>query len=403
MSSPFLPTTRAQVSGHRFLRRRVEHGLVFGDIRMIHDPLRSRGRGLIFGAVAVVLGMLGAGLFAWLNPQADPGDAVVVRSEHGQLYVRSADRLHPVTNLASARLWAGSPVEPASIGDDHVRAAAKGRPVGVDPAPALIDPDPQPDVWSACAAGNGEITVRADHPPAALAEDMALLSGPWLITAEGRTLLPGEETAQGRAVARALGVTVSTPRAEIPSEILSAIPELRPVNIPEPLPEVVDSDTGAWARTEEGVAPLTTVQATILRHLGAPGATADTRELLDLPDTDPLALPDRGYEFTDGVDKRICARDDGTVGLLDGATTAGLTELAGDTPASGLLGLADGAVGIDTGHGLHVVSATGMVHSTDADSLAALGITEVATTEWAIIDLLPKGPELYKTGSMTGS
>ena len=39
-----LPTTRAQVSGHRFMRRRVEHGLIFGDIRMIHDPLASRQR-----------------------------------------------------------------------------------------------------------------------------------------------------------------------------------------------------------------------------------------------------------------------------------------------------------------------------------------------------------------------
>ena len=32
-----LPTTKTQVSGHRFMRRRVEHGIVFGDVRMIHD------------------------------------------------------------------------------------------------------------------------------------------------------------------------------------------------------------------------------------------------------------------------------------------------------------------------------------------------------------------------------
>ena len=50
-----LPTTRAQVSGHRFMRRRVEHGLIFGDIRMIHDPLASRQRATIFSVVAVLL------------------------------------------------------------------------------------------------------------------------------------------------------------------------------------------------------------------------------------------------------------------------------------------------------------------------------------------------------------
>lgn len=42
-----LPTTKAQVSGHKFLRRRVEHGVVTGDIRMIHDPLATRRRALI--------------------------------------------------------------------------------------------------------------------------------------------------------------------------------------------------------------------------------------------------------------------------------------------------------------------------------------------------------------------
>ena len=43
-----LPTTKAQVSGHKFLLRRLEHGLVFGDIRMIHDPLKRRRRGRRF-------------------------------------------------------------------------------------------------------------------------------------------------------------------------------------------------------------------------------------------------------------------------------------------------------------------------------------------------------------------
>lgn len=42
-----LPTTKAQVSGHKFLVRRLEHGLVFGDIRMIHDPLKRRRRALL--------------------------------------------------------------------------------------------------------------------------------------------------------------------------------------------------------------------------------------------------------------------------------------------------------------------------------------------------------------------
>ena len=68
MSTSLLPTTKAQVSGHRFLVRRVEHGLVLGDIRMLHDPLGARRRALLFGLTAVVLIGLGAADIRQLGP-----------------------------------------------------------------------------------------------------------------------------------------------------------------------------------------------------------------------------------------------------------------------------------------------------------------------------------------------
>ena len=78
-----LPTTKTQVSGHRFLRRRVEHGLILGDIRMIHDPLSSRRRAMIFGLVAVLMISGVMGLFAWMRPNPDPGEAAVIRAADG--------------------------------------------------------------------------------------------------------------------------------------------------------------------------------------------------------------------------------------------------------------------------------------------------------------------------------
>ena len=126
MGSALLPTTRAQVTGHRFLRRRVEHGLVFGDIRMIHDPLAARRRAMMFGLVATVLVAAGAGLLAWLRPAADPGEAPILQTGGGALFVRVDDRVHPVANLASARLIVGEPLDPARIGDDLL-AATPGR------------------------------------------------------------------------------------------------------------------------------------------------------------------------------------------------------------------------------------------------------------------------------------
>src|SRR5690625_1705230 len=94
----------------------MQHALVLGDISMIHDPLASRRRALIFGMVAVVLIALGSGLLAWLRPDPDPGQAELLSSEQGQLYVRVDDVVHPVANLASARLILGKAAEPVKIG-----------------------------------------------------------------------------------------------------------------------------------------------------------------------------------------------------------------------------------------------------------------------------------------------
>ena len=100
MANILLPTSKAQVSGYKFLMRRAQHGVVLGDIRMIHDPLARRHRALYAGAaMATVLG-LGAGAMAVLNPAINPGEAPIVASESGALYVRIDATLHPVTNLA---------------------------------------------------------------------------------------------------------------------------------------------------------------------------------------------------------------------------------------------------------------------------------------------------------------
>ena len=153
-----LPTTKAQVSGHKFLRRRVEHGLVLGDIRMIHDPLARRRKALLFGGVGVAFLAVGSGMLAWLQPSPQPGDAPIVRSEQGQLFVDVNDTYHPVFNLASARIIAGQAAEAQTIGDEHLQEALLGSPVGISDAPgylAAAGETPQ-QRWAACLAGKDE-------------------------------------------------------------------------------------------------------------------------------------------------------------------------------------------------------------------------------------------------------
>src|SRR6187549_2254469 len=95
------PTTRLQVSGYRFLVRRMEHALVRGDIRMLHDPMRAQSLSLTAGCVL----------------------AIVMSRDSGALYVRIDDTLHPVLNLASARLVTGNAARPQVVSSADIDKA----------------------------------------------------------------------------------------------------------------------------------------------------------------------------------------------------------------------------------------------------------------------------------------
>ncbi|WP_314035113.1 type VII secretion protein EccB [Dietzia sp. CH92] len=136
---PLKPTTRAQVDGHRFLARRARHAVVSRDVRMLHDPLRRQSTGLTVGAVAAVLGVAGAAVLALLDPAPDVGStAVMVGRDSGQMYVRAGDTVHPVLNLASARLVLGEPAEPRTVRDADVAGTRRGGLLGIPGAPSAL-------------------------------------------------------------------------------------------------------------------------------------------------------------------------------------------------------------------------------------------------------------------------
>ena len=53
----FRLTTKVQVSGWRFLLRRVEHAIVRRDTRMFDDPLQFYSRSVSAGITVAVLGL----------------------------------------------------------------------------------------------------------------------------------------------------------------------------------------------------------------------------------------------------------------------------------------------------------------------------------------------------------
>ena len=92
------PVTRLQVSGYRFLIRRMEHALVRGDVRMLDDPLRAQSLSLVAGCILAVIAIAGCAILAFLKPQGELGSAPIVMARtSGALYVRIGDTVHPVT------------------------------------------------------------------------------------------------------------------------------------------------------------------------------------------------------------------------------------------------------------------------------------------------------------------
>ncbi|MCG7279096.1 type VII secretion protein EccB [Corynebacterium imitans] len=419
-----LPTTKTQVSGHRFLRRRVEHGLILGDIRMIHDPLSSRRRAMIFGVVAVVMISGVMGLFAWMRPNPNPGEAAIIRATDGSLFARVDETVHPVTNLTSARLIVGGPEDPVRAGDEYLATLARGVPVGIGVAPSVFAPEDAAETyWSACTVPGSdaepEVVVRAvDAQVPSLGPESAIVAEvdhrDWLVTAQGRTQLPPSTTPDGRIVRRVLGIDASTPRWRPPAQLFGALQEQPSFALPDPLPRVLRTGEREWAETSGGVQPITSVQAEILLEAGAQVTEVPAQAVAEKPDAEnpaPIRLPEHYLRLLDPAGEpadepeTTCITEDGGAATLPASEAmAGHVRLSGAGPASYFVGLPSGAVAVDTGNGYHVVDQTGLRHGVpDEATLEAIGAAKVEQVPWRLVQLLPRGEALERTAALTAT
>ncbi|WP_327101007.1 type VII secretion protein EccB [Nocardia vinacea] len=193
-------TTKAQVNGYRFLLRRLDHALVRRDVRMLHDPMRSQLRSMLVGAILGVLVVAGAAILAFLRPQGSIGDAnIVIGKDSGALYVVVAEsedkkddkRLHPVLNLASARLISGSDESPKSVKDSKLSSMPRGPMLGIPGAPAALPGSMQGgrSDWSLCETVQLSITGSA---AAATGVETAVFAGKPQLDERIRTMAPSD-------------------------------------------------------------------------------------------------------------------------------------------------------------------------------------------------------------------
>jgi hypothetical protein len=383
------------VSGHAFLRRRLELALVTGDARMAQDPLRTQRRSVGVGVLIALLVAGGMAVLALLRPQPAIGDADLVADESGALHVRLDDVFHPVTNIASARLLLGTAAEVTGTTGDRLagfpagRRSGSRRPRGSSPRTTTL-PQPGP-----CARPRSSPPTRCRTPaPRSSSQDPTTGSS----STDSGLRVPDA----GPRVARALGATP----VELPGDVADRMvrvldrgPDVALPSGPSGLPgefaeqgRLVTAGDRTFVVAGGGLAEVTGARRAVAEALAreAPVATDLTR-VLSVPGSEVLTqVP---VDLTVREIERPCVG--GT--LVDG----GAEEVGGTAggAAGGRYTGPRGTVALVTERGLVLVSESGIRYSVgSAEDLAALGVLEEdelpVSVPWRVIEPLPDGGEL---------
>ena len=310
--------TRHQVSGWRFVMRRIASGIALHDTRMLVDPLRTQSRAVLMGVVLLVTGLAGCFVFSLIRPSGSAGtNAVLADRSTAALYVRVGEQLHPVLNLTSARLIVGRPVDPATVKSSELDRFPRGNLIGIPGAPERMVQNTSRDAnWTVCDGITGTshavhstgVTVIGGRPDstgaraATLDPKQAILveasndkgTSTWLLWDGKRSQI----NLADRAVIDALGLgnDVPAPRP-IALGLFNAIPEAPPLtapaipnagapagfSVPAPIGAVVvsynldslDQKSSGPARyyavLPDGLQPISPVLAAILRNTNSYG------------------------------------------------------------------------------------------------------------------------------------
>jgi len=249
--------TRHQVTGWRFVMRRIASGIALHDTRMLVDPLRTQSRAVLMGVLILITGLLGCFVFSLIRPNGQAGNnSVLADRSTAALYVRVGDELHPVLNLTSARLIVGKPVNPTTVKSAELDRFPRGNLIGIPGAPERMVQNTSHDAnWTVCDAVAGQagrgahsvgVTAIAGPPDSTGARAAALHPGQvvladfsgdrgsstWLLWDGRRSRIDLADHAITNALGLGLGVSdVPTPRP-IAAGLFNAIPEAPPLTAP---------------------------------------------------------------------------------------------------------------------------------------------------------------------------
>jgi type VII secretion protein EccB len=453
----YQPTTRLHISGYRFMRRRIECALLGRDLRSVNESMRAPAQSLMAGLALAVILLAGCAVLALLRPQPGLATApILMEKESGALYVRLGETLHPVLNLASARLIAKTDANPQPTAASALSRGRRGPLLGIPGAPQFLGTPLGKDElrWTVCDSRDGTTVVvgRGEGPQSHnLARDQTLLVRP---SSGGSTyLLYGGRRSvvnlADAAVERALGSEGQVPRT-VSTLLLNIIPEAPPLAAPRipdaggrgsrSLPGFAVGSVLRVTRTggdefyvvlTDGVQRVGQLAADLVRFSNSQGTRTVMSVAPDVIRNAPAVtrLPVSG--FPDQA-KNPPPTDDGTVcagwtyaasGNVDVSFSVGGLPLS-DGEASVFLAQADGkgsaldAVYLPPGRSAYIratglsggnvragtryfISDTGVRYAVhDDDAAHDLGMPDaMIAAPWPLLAKLPAGPELSRANA----
>jgi type VII secretion protein EccB len=373
--------TRHQVTGWRFVMRRIASGVALHDTRMLVDPLRTQTRAVLMGALILITALVGCFVFSLIRPNGSAANNPILADRStAALYVRLGDRLHPVLNLTSARLIAGRSVNPTTVKSSELDKFPRGNLIGIPGAPERMVQNTSKDAdWTVCDSAAGPATRRGGEAArgeaalsagvtviagtldstgaraAALSPDRAVLArngtSSWLLWDGRRSRIDLAD----RAVTSALGLGSDLPAPRpIAAGLFNAIPEAPALTAPAisddgsrprfdlpvsaPVGAVVvahapDDTVLYYAVLPDGLQPISPVLAAMLRNANSYGLDQPPRlgadEIAKLPVSralDTSRYPDQRVRLADAAsDPLTCAHWSKSAG----ASTSSLTLLSG--------------------------------------------------------------------------
>jgi type VII secretion protein EccB len=451
------PTTRLHVSGHRFLLRRIERALLGSDIDAVDDSVRAPGHSLIAGAVIAIILLAGCAVLAVLRPQPTLTNVpILMEKQSGALYVRIGDKLHPVLNLASARLITRTAADPQPMPESALNHSNRGPLLGIPGAPQFLGTPLADDEsrWTVCD-GRDRTTVivgRGEGPLShVLMREQALLVTPasggstYLLYSGRRAVVDLHES----AAVRALGLEGLAPLV-VSSSLLNLIPENPHITAPLipragsrgpaelagfPVGSVLRVDRAGgdefYVVLRDGIQHVGQVAADLVRFTNSRNARTAVAVAPDVIRTvstvTPLpvsSFPDKAQISAVADGATLCVRwthtasgsaeitfSVGGLPISAGQEPVTLTQADGRGPAVDAVSLPPGrmayvrATGLSGGNAdagtRYLISDSGVrfaVH--DGDAAHDLGLPDAGVpAPWPLLVMLPAGPELSRANA----